>query len=172
MDRSGWRAPIELIHGEVVAIPPSGGNASLAQTEVVHRLRTWQDVHRLGGRALADVFVRIGDAYLAPDVAWWSPGREPAIATGAIHDVPDLVVEVLSPSTRGNDLGPKRAHYVAAGVRELWLIDPGDATVSVVTSAGDVTLGADDTLASPLLPGFAMTVRDIFPKGRSPASGG
>lgn len=162
MERVGWRAPMELIQGEVVVIPPSGGNASLAQTEIVHRLRAWQDAHGTGGRVLTDAFVRVGDAYLAPDVAWWGAGREPVIATGAIETVPELVVEVLSPATRENDLGPKRAQYVAAGVRELWLIDPGEPTVRVVTATSEVGLGVDDELNSSELPGFAIAVRSLF----------
>jgi Uma2 family endonuclease len=105
MDRAGWRAPMELIYGEVVVIPPSGGEASFAQTEIVHRLRSWQDGQRDGARVLTDVFVRVGDSYLAPDAAWWSHGRVPRIGPGALDVIPDLVVEVLSPSTRENDLG-------------------------------------------------------------------
>lgn len=162
MGRAGWRAPMELINGEVVVIPPTGGDASLAQTQLVHRLSAWQDAHAGGGLVLSDVFVRVGDAYLAPDVAWWSAGREPDIGIGAIGDVPDLVIEVLSPSTRENDLGPKRVQYLAAGVQELWLVDPADATVLGVTPAGDVRLGGGGELASPLLPGLRLRIADIF----------
>src|SRR6266545_5193208 len=72
MARAGWRAPMELIDGEVVVIPPSGGEASLAQTEVVHRVRAWQAAGAGEGRLLTDVFVRVGDSFLAPDAAWWS----------------------------------------------------------------------------------------------------
>src|SRR6188472_1905141 len=66
MERVGWRAPLELIAGEVVVIPPSGGDASLAQTEVVHRLRAWQAAHGRPGRVLTDVFIRVGDGFRTP----------------------------------------------------------------------------------------------------------
>ena len=72
------------------------------------------------------------------------------------------MVEVLSPSTRANDLGPKRSQYLAAGVRELWLIDPADATVRIVTATGEETLATEDELSSALLAGFAMKVRALF----------
>ncbi len=162
MDRAGWRAPIELIDGAVVVIPPSGGDASLARTEVVHRLRSWQDGHQAGGRVLADVFVRIGDGYLAPDAAWWASGREPAIQPGALETVPDLVIEVLSPATRDNDLGAKQRRYLAGGVRELWLIDPADRTALVVTAPGQQRLAGGDVMRSALLPGFAAVLADLF----------
>jgi Uma2 family endonuclease len=161
MDRAGWRAPIELIDGEVVAIPPSGGEASFAQTEIVHRLRTWQE-GRDGGRVLTDVFVRVGGSYLAPDAAWWAAGREPTIGPGALDVVPDLVVEVLSPSTRDNDLGAKRLQYLRAGVRELWLVDPAARAVIVAGASGDRRLDGDHRVTSPLLPGFGATVADLF----------
>lgn len=162
MERAGWRAPMELIDGEVVVIPPSGGDASLAQTEVVHRVRAWQAAGGRPGRLLTDVFIRVGSGFLAPDAAWWSAGREPRIAPGALDIVPDLIVEVLSPATRDNDLGPKRRQYLDAGVRELWLVDPRDRLVLVVDAAGERRLRGDDKLASPLLPGFSMRVGELF----------
>jgi Uma2 family endonuclease len=162
MDRAGWRAPMELIDGEVVVIPPSGGDASLAQTEVVHRLRAWQAAHQTGGRVLADVFVRVGAGYLAPDAAWWGPGNEPTIQPGALDVVPDLVVEVLSPSTRENDLGAKRHQYLSAGVRELWLVDPADRSVTIVDRTAERRLTGDGAISSPLLPNFAAAVAELF----------
>src|SRR4051794_20272815 len=162
MERTGWRAPMELIDGEVVVIPPSGGDASLAQTEVVYRVRAWQVARGAPGRLLTDVFIRVGNGFLAPDAAWWSAGREPRIESGALDIVPDLIVEVLSPATRDNDLGPKRRQYLDAGVRELWLVDPRDRSVLVVDAADERRLRDGDELQSPLLAGFAMRVAELF----------
>src|SRR3954451_23913415 len=162
MERANWRAPMELIDGEVVVIPPSGGEASLAQTEIVHRLRAWQERQSAGGRVLTDVFVRVGDGYLAPDAAWWGPGNEPTIRPGALDTIPDLVVEVLSPATRDNDLGAKRALYLRAGARELWLVDPSDRSVTVIDRSGERRLTAGAALSSPLLPGFSTPVSVLF----------
>jgi Uma2 family endonuclease len=162
MERAGWKAPIELIGGEVVVIPPTGGDASLAQTEVLRHMGAWQGRQPTGGRLLTDVFVRIGDAFLAPDVAWWAAGREPEIAMGAIETVPDLVVEVLSPSTRANDLGPKRRAYLEGGVQELWLVDPAARSVAVVRRSEEGRLDESADLTSPLLPGLAIAVADLF----------
>ena len=53
------------------------------------------------------------------------------IKNDGIHGAPDLVVEVLSPSTMMNDRGPKMRHYAAAGVREYWLVQPLEKTVEV-----------------------------------------
>jgi Uma2 family endonuclease len=79
---------------------------------------------------------------------------------------PDLVVEVLSPSTRVNDLGVKRDLYMRSGVRELWLADPDpDArTVTRVrpTVSEDDLLGESDVLRSELLDGFALELEHVF----------
>jgi Uma2 family endonuclease len=156
MDDHGWAAPVELIAGEVVFVTPTGGSASFAQVEIAHALRARGD-----GRVLTDVFVRIADSFLGPDVAWWRPGREPEIGPGAIDSIPDLVIEVLSPATRANDLGPKRRTYVEGGVTELWLVDPAERTVLIVDRAGERVLVNDATL-----PGLALAVSALFPPAR------
>jgi len=162
MERAGWRAPMELIDGEVVVIPPSGGDASLARTEIVHRLRAWQLAGGRGGRLLTDVFVRVGDGFLAPDAAWWTAGREPEIGPGAVDVLPDLVVEILSAATRENDLGPKRALYLAAGVGELWLVDPAERAVTVVDGTRAHRLTGEEAVTSALLPDFALRAGELF----------
>ena len=162
MWRTGWRAPMELIDGQAVVMAPSAGDASFAKTELVHRLCAWQEAEGRSGRVLADVFVRLQDAFLAPDVAWWGAGREPKIERAAIGTVPDVVVEVLSPGTRDNDLGPKGARYLRSGVRELWLIDPAHRAAVLATASGEKRLRAADELTSPLLAGFRMPVSDLL----------
>jgi Uma2 family endonuclease len=161
---AGWRSAVELIGGEAVVTPPSGGRAASAQGELFFALRRWQETSGDAGLLLQDVFVRLpGENYLAPDLAWWAAARRPALAQGALDVVPDLVVEVLSPATRANDLGAKRDVYVAAGVRELWLADPGSATVTAVRPDGrQETVGDGDRLTSPLLPGFAVEIARLF----------
>jgi Uma2 family endonuclease len=112
---------------------------------------------------LTNVFVRVGAGYLAPDIAWWA--SDPPIGPGAIDVVPDLVIEVLSPSTRENDLGPKRDQCLDAGVGELWLVDPATRSVLIVAAGRDEWL-SDGALRSPLLPGCELPVRALFPPVR------
>jgi Uma2 family endonuclease len=161
---AGWRSAVELIGGEAVVTPPSGGQAASAQGELFFALRRWQETAGDAGLLLQDVFVRLpGENYLAPDLAWWTAARRPTLVQGALDVVPDLVVEVLSPATRANDLGAKRDVYVAAGVRELWLADPGSATVTAVRPDGrQETVGHGDRLTSRLLPGFAVDIARLF----------
>ena len=50
---------------------------------------------------------------------------------GHVHGVPDLVIEILSPSTRSYDRALKRKHYLEAGVTELWLVDIDERMIEV-----------------------------------------
>lgn len=163
--RAGWRLDVELIDGEAVVMPPTGGWAASAQGKLFLTLSRWREQTGDGGLLLQDVFVTMPKGqYLAPDIAWWSESRLPPLSKGAIESVPDLVVEVLSPATRANDLGVKRELYLDSGVSELWLADPGSRTVTCVRAGveGSVSIGEAGTLDSELLDGFTLNLADLF----------
>jgi len=84
-----------------------------------------------------------------------------------IRGAPDLVIEVLSPSTGSRDRGPKLKAYARFGVPEYWIVDPDNRAVEVYRLAQTGypeprRFLEPDILASPLLPAFALAVRDIF----------
>ncbi len=58
------------------------------------------------------------------------------IKSDGVHGAPDLVVEVLSPSTMRNDRKRKKDVYAKCGVREYWLVSPGDKFVEVYRADG------------------------------------
>ena len=160
---AGWRMGVELIDGEAVVMPPSGDQASSAQGELFFAMRSWQAASADAGLLLQDVFVRLGEgSYLAPDIAWWQAARRPQLLGGAVGVVPDLVVEVLSPATRANDVGVKRVQYLESGVRELWLADPVSAAVTVVHAGAEDILSRDQRLESSLLSGFGVDLARVF----------
>jgi Uma2 family endonuclease len=162
---AGWRLAVEPIEGEAVVMPPSGGHAASVQGELFFALRGWQEHADDEGLLLQDVFVALpGGRYLAPDIAWWSAERRPSLSEGALESVPDLVVEVLSPATRLNDLGIKRDLYIDSGVREMWLADPTASTVTRVRAdtGGDDVLDTTAVLRSDLLDRFVLELGRVF----------
>jgi Uma2 family endonuclease len=170
--RAGWRLDIELIDGEGVVVPPTGPQASSAQGELFLALKHWQERTGEQGLILQDVFVVFpGHGFLAPDVAWWSAQHRPPHSHGAVDSIPDLVVEVLSPATRANDLGIKRDVYMHSGVRELWLADPDACTVTRVCPGAnpDELLLQGDTLQSEVLDGFVLDLARAFSFSRRPS---
>jgi Uma2 family endonuclease len=161
---AGWCLPIEFIAGEAVVMSPVGDRASGVQGALFLALGAWQERAQDGGVLRQDVFVAFpGSEHLAPDICWWSAGRRAATVQGEVDVVPDLVVEVLSPSTRANDLGPKRDVYIRSGVRELWLADPDARTVTRVRpNAEDRPLARESVLTTDLLDGFSLDLTRVF----------
>jgi Uma2 family endonuclease len=162
---AGWRLAVELIDGEAVVTPPAGGHAASVQGELFFALRSWQERTADQGLLLQDAFVALpGGHYLAPDIAWWSAARRPPLSHGAIEGAPDLVIEVLSPATRANDLGIKRELYVSSGVREMWLADPDARAITRAhgRSGDEDVLGEGEVLRSELLEGFALDIARAF----------
>ncbi len=81
------------------------------------------------------------------------------------NGAPDLVIEVLSPSTSGYDKVLKYNKYYDAGVKEYWLVDPADSTVIVSLFAKGVPAahyGKDDTIPVGVLPGCTIDLKEIF----------
>jgi Uma2 family endonuclease len=96
-----------------------------------------------------------------PDV-WWS-AKPPQ---GTRHNgPPDIAVEVRSPKTWLLDIGRKRDEYRRSGVGELWLVDTPVRVVLVCRPEeldDDVEVGPGEHLTSPLLPGFTLSVDELF----------
>ncbi|MCI5124144.1 MAG: Uma2 family endonuclease, partial [Candidatus Electrothrix sp. AR5] len=81
---------------------------------------------------------------------------------------PDLVVEILSPSTAAKDLKVKRALYEKHGVQEYWLFHPADQTVMVYRPDKDgryaraEIFDREDVFGSPLFDGLEIQLTEIF----------
>ena len=109
-----------------------------------------------------------------PDLAFVAAGRVPTPAPrGPLALVPDLVVEVISPTDQIAELETKLAEYRAAGVRLIWVVIPAVRLVRVFPRGGPIAeLVAGDTLTGgDVLPGFAVPVADLFRPATAPAAG-
>jgi Uma2 family endonuclease len=101
----------------------------------------------------------------APDVAViLGDRREELWDAKVIPIIPDIAVEVLSPSETTRQIHRKLKQYFEAGVKEVWLIDPQSREAEIWTgpTLPDKFLGEGDTLTSPLLPEFAVTLAALF----------
>lgn len=112
--------------------------------------------------------MRLGpEVYRVPDVAFVSWDQIPAgplteEALAAV--VPDLVVEVLSPSNTKAEMARKRREYFEAGVRLVWQVELPTRTVAVYTAPEHSTI-LETTMSldgGDVLPGFRVAVADIF----------
>jgi Uma2 family endonuclease len=102
-----------------------------------------------------------------PDVAFVWLRRLPGgrIPKGDLQIAPDVAVEVLSPGNTGIEIDDKLDEYLAAGVPMVWIVNPDRMTIRVYRADGTMRVfRAPDVIENePLLPGFRMTVGEVFP---------
>ena len=102
-----------------------------------------------------------------PDIMFVSNARAHIITDDNIRGAPDLVVEILSPSTADRDRIFKRSLYARHGVKEYWMVDTDLRLIhQLLLDEDDFRLagvfGVGDTLVSPTLNGHALNVSDVF----------
>ncbi|PSQ97430.1 MAG: hypothetical protein BRD55_02255 [Bacteroidetes bacterium SW_9_63_38] len=101
-------------------------------------LREYVQNQGKGRTLIAPMDVRLSDeTVVQPDVLYVSPDRTDRIGDDEIDGAPDLVIEVVSPSTSHVDGFDKKQLYETHGVREYWIVDPDTKTVEVYTSGDD-----------------------------------
>jgi len=160
---------LELVRGEVREMSPAHGPAATVAGNVLKLLILHVEPRKLG-RVYSDAtgFALLGAEHTnrSPDVAFIRAGRLPAggIRRGPLRIVPDLVVEVLSPSERAATLEEKLADYRKAGTPLIWVISPPHRLVTVhPADAPSYTLREGDTLTGGrVLSDFRCAVADLF----------
>ncbi|HET6575884.1 MAG TPA: Uma2 family endonuclease [Fimbriiglobus sp.] len=158
---------------------PMGSPESYLATEVIWQFRKFLDDHDLGFLYAPDALIEIlPDLVRGPDVCFvpWTKRPERTVPTEPISDlIPDLAVEVLSPSNTRGEILRKLKEYFLAGVELVWVIDPIKRTADVHT-APDVKKSLDNTGTldgGDVLPGFRLPLAKLFerlekPKGKKP----
>ncbi len=158
----------ELLDGELVMAPaPNRAHQSIC-LELGVLLHTF-----VKERGLGDVFIAPFDVVLSdldvvqPDLLFVSNEQAHIVTEDNVRGPPDLVVEILSPSTAERDRTLKRARYAQHGVREYWLVDPDARTVTVLLLEEGIFVevacyGAGQLLTSPTLAGFTTNLDEVF----------
>ncbi len=163
----------ELIDGQIVMHEPRLPHALLAM-RLIRALDDWLRASAQRGLITIPIDVRLDDRNVyAPDLLWYDASRAPAPNAPWPYPLPNIAIEIRSPSTWRYDIGTKKRVYEAQGLPELWLVD-GDAAVVLLFRrsapggpAFDVALEFDRsaTITSPLLSGFALDVGALFEPG-------
>jgi len=168
LPRNGRRQ--DLIGGARVVTPSPARRRQQLSLRLVLSVGTY-----LRGRPLGELYPAPADVVLSdvdvvvPDILFVSNERA-AILQDRVLGAPDLVVEILSPHTRGVDEVTKRLLYDRAGVREYWIVDPEPGRIAIHRRAdggsfpriAELTREAHDRLCTPLLPGFFLDLDELF----------
>lgn len=157
----------EIIGGNLIVSPPTYRHqyVSIKLSSALDGYLTASG----SGQAIAapmDVHLSPNDV-VQPDLLVVLAARADVIENRGIMGAPDLVIEILSPSSYANDFLRKSRLYEQHGVREYWIVDPESETVSVQTLDGDRyaigdELGRDDEPRSQVLDGFVLPLASIF----------
>jgi Uma2 family endonuclease len=157
----------EIIDGELIVTPSPVVRHQMASSNLHLRLANY--ARQAGGLALAapiDVFLS-PDNVAEPDLLFIRPDRLEGIGEKYVQVVPDLVVEISSPSTRRLELVRKRELYERFGVPEYWYVDLEAERVEIYRLE-EAAYGAPEirypgqALESTQLTGFSMPVSEAL----------
>ena len=161
----------ELINGEFILVSAPNTAHQGAITGLILSLGNFVESENLGRVYTAPFEVLLTDPQginiVQPDIIFISKEREHIITPANIQGAPDLVIEILSPSTARQDRTTKRDLYARHGVKEYWIADPEAQTVSVMLlKDGEYEVvgnyAIEDTLTSPTLEGFSVKMDRVF----------
>lgn len=156
----------ELDEGELVEMTRPAYLHNRVLIRLTARMFNFLESHPIGEALLSEnLYALSPNTRLAPDLAVILGDRRRALAgSKVIPLVPDIAVEVLSPSEKPSRIHRKLGQYFGAGVKEVWLIDPEDRSVEVWTgpTLPEHSLMGEEAIASALLPGFQLTLNDLF----------
>ena len=161
----------EIIDGERVEITPMGAFACVLANRLAFHLNAHAWPKDLG-EAVVEVLFHLAlpvDRNRRPDVAFisyerWSKNRVMDPDVNAWDVVPNVAVEVVSPTDSAEELLHKTREYFQSGVENVWVIYPREAIIHVYASFASIrVLTRDDVLdAVPILPAFRLPLKELF----------
>jgi Uma2 family endonuclease len=158
----------QLIDGDLIMTPAP----NIAHQTVAIRLGS--ELHLfVSHQALGKVLTAPTDVYFSetntfqPDILFIAKGRLDIIKESRIEGAPDLVIEILSPTTGYYDLIHKKNIYESSGVKEYWLVDPVEKTIEVLGNSRDgfvlhTRAKGEGTVTSNLIAGFSVDIHKLF----------
>jgi Uma2 family endonuclease len=161
-------APYQLMGGTLVMTPVSSTYHQIISMKLEVRLANFVIEKDLGIilNAPIDVYFEETETY-QPDIIFISKDKLHIIEPQRINGAPDIVIEILSPSTAYYDLRKKLKIYEKHGVREYWIVDPESKSVEVHENKESKfrivqEVEGEGKVKSSVLEGFEVELKDIF----------
>jgi Uma2 family endonuclease len=164
----------EVIRGNLYVTPAPIFDHQYVVLQISRRLANFGEESGLGFPVGAPFDVLLPDGIASPvqpDVLFFLVDNIPHSGDKNFQGVPDLAIEVESPSTRKRDQTLKRDAYRDAGIPEYWRVGFRPRAVTVLSLSEDRSqyvelgrYGAGETLRSSVLPGLAIPVDALFPR--------
>jgi len=156
----------ELIEGELVMVPRPRPKHQKVSGKIFYQVENFLKQNPIG-EVIQEVDVQLGADVVSPDLVFIVKERLDIVGELNIKGAPDLVVEILSPSSAGIDRGKKRKLYFANGVKEYWMVDPYQQLAEVLIAGEKEWRWAgifdrEDVLTTALMPGLKIFLTEVF----------
>ena len=162
----------EIVDGQPEEKAMPGARHSGICARLATELGVYLKANQSGGLYVEGSF-QIGRNERIPDLAFVAAARIPPEGEPETKWLipPDLAVEVMSPNDLYERVYAKTIEYLAAGVKQVWLVSPEHHTITIYRSATSITAFAGDCalVSEDLLPGFCCALREIFASPVHPA---
>lgn len=156
----------EIVDGKAEVKEVPGLRSSGIATRIAIEIGIYLKTNKIGRLYGSDAtFTTVGGNERMADVAFVSNEKlkngEPITKADF---APDLAIEVISPSDKQESVGKKINEYLAAGVRQVWRVEPDIETVTVYNSLTDVKIFTRNEIVTceDILPGFQLSLSDVF----------
>ena len=155
--------------GELVAMPPTGGETGRQNSDLTGQLEMWFRQCRIGicfGNTAG--FILPNGAIRSPDASWIKREKWESLTAEQrkkfLPFCPDFAVELRSPSDTFTELNLKVLEYLENGMSLGWLIDPFKRKVYVYEPNQEVVIldNPETVSADPLLPGFMLNLTELW----------
>ena len=157
----------ELLDWALVVLPTPNIAHQRVLGDLSFALHDFVREKRVGAAFLRVAVVLADTNVVEPDITFVSASGMDIVETDNIRGVPDLVVEIISPSNPERDVVRKRDIYARNGVGEYWIVDPEARSIRVMALEGSTysIIGkyeAGDQLTSAALKGLRLEVEGVF----------
>ena len=158
----------ELIGGELLMTPSPVPKHQRISRKIEFMLEKFVTENDLGEVFDVPCDVHLDDENVVqPDILFISKDRLNIIGEKNIECAPDFVIEILSKSTAYRDLVQKKRLYSRFGVKEFWIVIPGEESIEVYILKDNTfllyrTYSKNEILESPYLKGFKIELKGIF----------
>lgn len=158
----------EVFHGDLRMVPAPSTDHQDVSRNLEFLIWKFVKEKRLGKVFYAPIDVVFDDEEVyQPDIVFIQSKRRDIIRKNAIHGVPDLIVEIVSPSSAFYDTVEKKELYRKYGVNEYWLVFPDEKAVEIFTlEKGEYRefcrSKKKGTVKSKMLEGLQVDIKEIF----------
>lgn len=153
----------ELIDGEIVEVSSATALHNKIQVALIYLLMRYMQARKIGN-VLNNTEFAIGENRFQPDLAVFAGEalRNWDLTKLPVEVLPDIAVEIISPSESAYHVDHKLRSYLKHGVKEVWLVYTEEPHIYVHTTESIQRLEHNHTLTTPQLPGWSLVVGDAF----------